>query len=160
MIKQNAITFFLILLVAVIGVFLFFQSENTGAVITLRDCAGYAYEHDILFSNTLFMAQGEFGYTQDQDVAINPCTGKEEKGVFEAFVQQAPLPAYGRLIWPSGAIFGFQGSPAPGKGNILYWICPEDETGFRRARVVMYNTEVCNTFDGSYVFDDDTFPRH
>lgn len=160
MADSYAISFFLILLVALVGVFLFVQSENTGAVITLRDCAGYAYEYDVFFGNTLFRAQGRSGYSQDQDIALNPCTGEEEPGVLEMFLQQAPLPMYGRFIWPSGAVFGFQGYPGPGKGNILYWYCPEDSAGFERGRVVMYDTEVCNTFGGSFVFDDNALPRH
>jgi len=144
----------LVSVVAIASLALFFDAVNTGSVISKRDCAGYAYEHDILFNDIIFKAQGKEGYYRDTIALFDPCTNQEVDGSFEAFVQAPPLLGYGRFMLASGSIFAFQGAPEPGKGNILYWMCPPDETGFQRARVVMYDTEVCNTFGDSFVFED------
>jgi hypothetical protein len=154
MVRHSTLVFFFVSIVAIVSLSLFFDSANTGSVISKRDCAGYAYEHDIIFSDTIFKAQGKEGYYRDSVTLFDPCVNQEVNGTFEAFVQNPPLLGYGRFRLASGSVFAFQGAPEPGKGSILYWMCPPDGTGFQRARVVMYDKEVCNTFGDSFVFED------
>ncbi|MBD3304237.1 hypothetical protein GF343_03760 [Candidatus Woesearchaeota archaeon] len=154
MVRHSAITFLFVSVVAIFGLSLFFDAVNTGSVISKRDCAGYAYEHDIIFKDIIFRAQGKEGYYRDSVTLFDPCVNKEVNATFEAFVQSPPLLGYGRFMLAPGSVFAFQGAPEPGKGSIMYWICPPDETGFQRARLVMYDKEVCNTFGDTFVFED------
>lgn len=160
MVRHSTLTFFFVSIVAIVSLSLFFDAVYTGSAISLQDCARYAYEYDLIFSDTIFKAQGKEGYFRDAGATLfNPCTGVEEASIFEAFVQAPPLSGYGRFALSSGSIFAFQGAPEAGKGNILYWICSPDETGFQRARVVAYDKELCNSFEDTFIFRDGITPR-
>ena len=156
MVRYCFLIFFSVSFVAVIGLFLFFDFQATGSVVTAPDCSRFAFKYDVLFQGNFARAQGKAGYFSVLESRLNPCTGQMEEGVYELFVQMKPLKDYGRFVWGSGAVYGHQGGEIPEYGNILYWRCPD---GFR-ARVVLSDTEVCNSFGSSFSFDDGALPRH
>jgi len=155
MVRYSVLVFFMVSLVSIAGLGYFLESQYTGGVITVNDCPRYANELDIVFSDTIWRAQGKEGYSSTQEIRVNPCTGLAEQGKLELFVQKPPLSTYGYFKWSSGDVYAFQGAPALGKGNIQYWMCP----GTDRSRVILYDTEVCNTFDNTFVFEDPAMPR-
>jgi hypothetical protein len=141
----------MISLVAVVGLSLFMETHSTGSLIVGPDCLRFAHEHDILFSHTFYLAQGQAGYSTVQEMRLNPCTGAEEQGIFELLVQDPPLETYGRFKWGSGAVYAYQEVPFK-PGSIQYWYCPAN--GLERARVILSDTQVCNSFEGTFDFDD------
>jgi len=155
MVRYSVFVFFLISLVSIAGLSVFLESQYTGRVVTFKDCDRYANQIDIVFGDTMARAQGKQGYFISEEIRVNPCTGFAEPGTFELFVQSPPLSNYGYFKWDSGAVYSFQGSPNSGKGNIQYWFCP----GSDKARVVMYDIEVCNTFKSDFDFEDFALPR-
>ena len=151
MVRHSALAFFMISLVAVVGISLFMDANSTGRVILGSDCLRFAHNYDALFDHTLYLAQGQSGYSIKQEMRLNPCTNAEEQGVFELLVQDPPLETYGRFKWGSGAVYAYQGVPYT-LGSIQYWYCPQD--GMERARVLLSDTQVCNSFEGTFDFND------
>lgn len=156
MVRFSALTFLFVSVVAVMGLSLFFDAQNTGRLITDPDCHRFAYEHDVILDHTFWVAQGQAEYGRSYESVENPCTGRVEEGVYEHLDQDPPLEQYGRFTWGSGAVYGFQGGQEMKYGNIQFWYCPD---GYR-GRVILSNTEVCNSFDETYDFADVAMPRH
>ena len=155
MARHSAVVFFLVSLVAIAGLSVFLDSQPTGRVVTFKDCDRYTNQLDLVFGDTISRAQGKKGYSSAPEIRINPCTGIAEPGILQLYVQSRPLFSYGYFEWDSGSVYAFQGSPNSGKGNIQYWFCPNSD----RARVIMYDIEVCNTFDNTFNFEDFVMPR-
>jgi hypothetical protein len=125
---------------AVAGLMFYMQSENTANMVLAPRCFNYANDFARVAENTLLRVYNERGYSTQEAIAYDYCSGEESQGIATYFNQNAPLRNYHFFEWDNGDVYGYMGGPEAQTGNIQYFICRDG-----RARVILSGVQVCST---------------